>query len=444
MKRHLPFLLATFGVFTSAFAGTLPSNITSNTVLDFANSPYTLSGPVYLAKGVVLTVKPGVLIQSSGNYSLFINGELQCLGTKDSMVRIENTVLVFNTGSVGYKKASGSGSRFLYTWFAPGQNTSAIRSTKASVFAQNSVFQDVGYAVSAYSDSVNITLRNCKIIGKTNGYSVYNSYKNWHLELLEDTIIEGGYLYMGSTNEVRKCLFLGGTNTYYGLYGQLHTKQALIECNYFKKIYYGINLSSLATGHGRFIIRDNYIDSAYYGVYMAAMGINKNSFSIIGNSFLWCNYAAYILNDVTMPTPTNWAWPDNYWCTADTAKIKNFIYDNRRFAMIPFRIDYSNSLTQPKTPCGPVPPSFVLRAAEPQSKLSFNVYPNPATGAFVISTPDAELRTWSLSDLNGRVLKQGSFYGEQRIETGSFKAGLYLLEVQSRNGLRSSRKVLVQ
>lgn len=443
MKRHLSALLAALGVFTRAVAGILPSNITSNTVLDIANSPYMLSGTVTIAKGVRVVVNPGVRIQSSSSYSLYVNGELQCLGKKDSMVRIENTVVVFNAGSVGYKKSTGTGSKFLYTWFSPGQNTSAIRSSKASVFAQNSVFQDVGYAVSAYSDSVNITLRNCKIIGKTNGYSVYNSYKNWHLELLEDTIIEGGYLYMGTTNEVRKCLFLGGTNTYYGLYGQLHTKQALIECNYFKKIYYGINLSSLASGHGRFIIRDNYVDSAYYGIYMAAMGISKDSFSISGNSFLWCNYAAYILNDVTMPTPTNWAWPDNYWCTADTAKIKNFIYDNRRFAMIPFRIDYSNSLSQPKVPCGPVPPSFVLSAAQPRPTLLFSLYPNPANGAFVIYAPDAGNCSWTFSDLNGRILKEGSFYREQRLETGSFKAGTYVLQVRNRDGLCSSRTVLV-
>ncbi len=444
MKSIYTMIVLCFCGVLSAHAGSLPSSISTNTVLLANNSPYTMAGPVTVAKGVTLTVMPGVRIQSSGgNFTLNVNGTLQCLGKKDSLIHIENTVVVFNAGSVGYKKSTGGGSKFLYTRFAPGQTGSAIRSSKASVFAHHCVFEDVSYAISAYTDSVDIYMSNSKILGKTNGYSIFNSYKNWHLELIEDTIVDGGYLYMGRSNVVRKCLFLGGSSTYYGLYGQAHTKEAEISCNYFKNIYYGINFSSLVAGHGRFIIRDNYVDSSYYGLYMASQGIEKDSFSISGNAFTWCYYATYFLNTTATPAPINWALPGNYWGSTDTTQIKKFIYDNRRFSMIPYRVDYTAYLNQPPVPCGPVPPGFKAGINSPKATFDMAVYPNPANGEFRISLPGTDHYFWTLSDLNGRTIAEGTCIGQQQVSTTGLKPGSYLLQVRNSNGVQAYRPVLL-
>lgn len=444
MKTIYAFLFLCLSCVLNTHAGSLPSTISTNTVLLANNSPYTLTGPVTVAKGVTLSVMPGVRIQSSGGtFTLSVNGTLQCFGKKDSLIHIENTLIVFNVGSVGYNKSSGIGSKFTYTHFAPGSFGTAIRSSKASVFVQHCVFEDVSYAIYAYTDSVDIYMSNSKILGKTNGYSIYNSYKNWHLELTEDTIVNGGYLYMGSSNVVHKCLFLGGTNTYYGLYGQSHTKKAEITCNYFKNIYYGINLSSLAAGHGHFTIRDNFVDSAYYGLYLASQGIEKDSFSIAGNAFLWCNYAAYFLNNISTPTPVNWALPGNYWGSADTAQIKKFIYDNRRFSMIPFRVDYTSYLNLPPTPCGPVPPGFKAVINSLKSSLDVAIYPNPANGEFRISVPGSERCSWTLCDLNGRAVAEGTCFGQQQVTTTGLKPGSYLLQVRNNKGVQACRPVLL-
>lgn len=432
-------------VIAGAQAAILPASITGNTVLDAANSPYTMNASVTVAKGASLRVMPGVRIQSTGSFTLFVNGELQCLGNKDSLIHLENMVVVFNPGSVGYQKSSGSGSRFFYTRFAPGQATTAMRSSKADVFAHHCVFEDVTYAVSASTDSVDIYLSNSKILGRTNGYSVFNSYKNWHLELTEDTIVNGGYLYMGSSNVVRKCLFLGGSNTYYGLYGQAHTKQAVIECNFFKSIYYGINLSALAAGHGRFVIRDNYVDSTYYGIYLPSTSIAKDSFTVSGNAFLRCTYAAYFLNSTSTPVVQNWNWSGNYWGTSDTTQIKSRIYDHRRFSMIAFQLDYRSHLTQAPAPCGPVPGGFTSGFNRASSTVDVYVFPNPADGIFRFHTPAAGPYTWRLYDLNGRLLMGGICSGTlQEVNGQGLNAGSYLLHLSNREGVTAVQKVLLR
>lgn len=445
MKRILATALLSLCINLGAQAATLPASITGTTILDAANSPYTMNASVTIAKGGSLLVMPGVHIQATGSFSLFVNGELKCLGKKDSLIRLENMVVVFNNGSVGYQKGSGAGSKFEYTHFAPGQAGTAVRSSKADVFAHHCVFEDVFYAVSASTDSVDVYLSNSKVLGRTNGYSVFNSYKNWHLELTEDTIVNGGYLYMGSSNVVRKCLFLGGTNTYYGLYGQAHTKEAVIECNFFKSIYYGINLSALASGHGRFVIRDNFVDSTYYGLYLPSKGIAKDSFTISGNAFLRCTYAAYFLNNTSTPVVQNWSWAGNYWGTSDTTQIKARIYDHRRYPMIAFQLDYLGYLPQAPSPCGPVPGGFTSGLNKTQRALDLTVFPNPSEGSFGFSVPTSGTYTWGLYDLSGRLLTGGSCTGTQQlVHTKGLKSGTYLLHLSNAAGLTATEKVVLR
>lgn len=54
--------------------------ITQNTTWTKANSPYTLSGPVGIVKGVTLTIEPGVTV-NLGSFYLEVNGTLNAQGT---------------------------------------------------------------------------------------------------------------------------------------------------------------------------------------------------------------------------------------------------------------------------------------------------------------------------------------------------------------------------
>lgn len=50
-----------------------------------ANSPYTLTGPVGIARGATLTIEPGVTV-NIGSFYLGVNGTLNALGTASDQI----------------------------------------------------------------------------------------------------------------------------------------------------------------------------------------------------------------------------------------------------------------------------------------------------------------------------------------------------------------------
>lgn len=422
-------------------AGTLPANINSNTVLNAAGSPYILSGNVTVGKGINLTVLPGTILRGSRACNLIINGELICRGKKDSLIRFDSVSVTFNSGASGYNPVTGKGSRFEYTVHMPAGSNMAIKSSKTDVFMSHSRLINVYYAVFVQSDSVDITMRNCKIEGVTNGYSIYNSYRNWKLDLTDDTIINGGYLYMGQKNNVQRCLFLGGTNTYYGLYGQSWTKEANIECNYFKRIYYGINLSSLAAGHGKFIIKNNYVDSSNYGLYMSR-DFNSDSIEVTGNTFIGCFYGMYITSGTASGSAVIWKCPGNFWGSSDTVQIKKHIYDYRNFQYIRQKIDFSSYLVTLPTPCGPVPVDFTAKVKALKTPLQLVLAPNPGNGRFKILGNLTGILAWQVFDLSGKRLQQGLGDAEEEMEC-SLPPGTYIVHVCDSRGQQATSRLSV-
>jgi hypothetical protein len=444
MKIFLSIVLCVFSPILLT-AGVLPSAISSNLTLDIKGSPYLLTGNVTIAKGVSVVVNPGVKIQSSptGNYGIMVNGELKMLGKKDSIINLDSVYIQFNAGSAGYNSKTKTGSSFSYVRFNCAQNgsTYAIRTNKASVYASHCQFNKVGYAIYAISDSVNITLYQSKIIGQTNGYSVYNTYKNWNLDMLEDTIINGGYLYMAANNRVEKCLFLGGTNTYYGLYGQSHTKTATIACNYFNRIYYGINLSSLSNNHGQITLYKNVVDSSYYGAFFSR-DFNSDSVIVSNNAFLKCDYAIYCLTAINATPSKRFTCINNWWGTTDTTKIKGIIYDHKDNSMVVPDIVTVPMLTSPPVLCGPTYGNYGTLNNRYVTKPALNIGPNPASDYLNLNGEYTGPAKWILSDMQGKIIQEGNIQLPGRIENLN-QAGLFILKIQAPGTAFVSEKIMV-
>lgn len=426
MKTLIAIIL-NLNCFLVVSAGVLPATINNNMVLDIKGSPYQLNGNVTIAKGVTLTVNPGVMIQSTGNFGILINGQIIMEGKKDSLIKADSIYIQFNPGSIGYNPISATGSRFAFVAFhcANNGNGTAIRSNKASIFIRNCVFHNVNYALYANSDSVNIVVNNSKIMGKTNGYSIYNSYKNWTLTLFEDTIVNGGYLYMATHNKIEKCLFLGGTNTYYGLYGQTHTKTATISCNYFNRIYYGINLSSLSANHGIIKIHNNVIDSAYYGAFFSR-DFNSDSVSVDNNAFLKCDYALYCLTGIN-PNPYKiFSCKNNWWGTTDTNKIKAAIYDHNDNSMIIPKVSVIPILNNPPALCGPSHGNYGTADIKIQYPVDVKIGPNPAKDYLLVTSAISQTVNCQIHDLQGRLVYDGILELPGTINTSKL-SGNYIL-----------------
>lgn len=72
--------------------------INADTTWTKANSPYTLTGPVAIGKGVTLTIDPGVTV-NLGNYYIIVNGTLQAIGTDTDRIHFNGGT----TGMLNYK-----------------------------------------------------------------------------------------------------------------------------------------------------------------------------------------------------------------------------------------------------------------------------------------------------------------------------------------------------
>lgn len=82
---------------------------------------------------------------------------------------------------------------------------------------------------------------------------------------------------------------------------------------------------------------------------------------------------------------------------------------------------------------------------EEMDRVSVNraqVFPNPTTG-YVSIRSDLQ-SNYVLHDTEGRLLEQGSFYGEVQLDLSRYPSGLYLLGVQSENGTFERHKVALR
>ncbi len=75
----------------------------------------------------------------------------------------------------------------------------------------------------------------------------------------------------------------------------------------------------------------------------------------------------------------------------------------------------------------------------------WNIYPNPAENALTVTISQAGNYHYSIADLTGKVIKEGSITGNSRtIRTGELPPGIYLIRLTDATGRSSARKFIKQ
>ncbi len=96
-----------------ATATNVASLITTDTTWTLAGSPYTLTGPTAVNKGVTLTIEAGVTINVN-NYYIQVNGTLIAVGTDSQPVTFNGGRLFFTEVSNGWNQQTNTGNKIEY------------------------------------------------------------------------------------------------------------------------------------------------------------------------------------------------------------------------------------------------------------------------------------------------------------------------------------------
>lgn len=100
--------------------------------------------------------------------------------------------------------------------------------------------------------------------------------------------------------------------------------------------------------------------------------------------------------------------------------------------------EFNNTVCQLPYPC---PTTSIQETA---NELSAEIFPNPASGSFLLRMPDgAEATTVEMTDINGKVVRSWVSPGNGYLDISGSSAGLYVLRITTDQGRSQIRKLAV-
>jgi hypothetical protein len=87
----------------------VPTRIDANTTWTKTGSPYSLTANLLIAKGVTLTIEPGVTINLN-NYYIYVNGTLRAIGSSQDKIQFNTGIITFTKSAENWNENTGTGS----------------------------------------------------------------------------------------------------------------------------------------------------------------------------------------------------------------------------------------------------------------------------------------------------------------------------------------------
>ena len=107
-------LLAIASVQNASAATWVEGHITVDTSWTVAGAPYIVINDVYVDEGVTLTIEPGVEVRFGGDFTIFVNGNLNAVGTSISEIVFTSNKISPAPGDWNTIELSGTASSSLY------------------------------------------------------------------------------------------------------------------------------------------------------------------------------------------------------------------------------------------------------------------------------------------------------------------------------------------
>jgi parallel beta-helix repeat protein len=358
--------------------------ITSDTTWTKANSPYILTGPMAVGKGVTLTIEQGVSV-NLGGYYIEVNGTLFARGGSVDKIHFNGGRIEFRGPSTSWNEQTGSGSiienailnstginintvyvyngQVYYEHVSPKVSNNIINgwidvNSGSPVISNNNITGDGSFTLIQIAKG-SPTVSNNNITGNGNSLVIDVGQSS---AVISNNAIKGvgvGDYGIGGTGNA----YISG-NILYGFKVGISGSGSTIERNLIINNTNGISMGR----DENLIIRNNTIANNSIGIYLRSSSSTMIYNNIQNNS----NYNIYLDWYATSDVNATYNW----WGTTDTAAIDKKIYDyNDNFNL--GKVDYIPFLTAANPQAMP-DPNAPLPTPSTAPSTSPNTSPSPS------------------------------------------------------------------
>lgn len=473
MKRLLLIIIILIGITKTKAQTYVSGGIYSNTTWTKAASPYIVTDHVVVFPDVTLTIEPGVMIKfDSSKY-------LEVRHAKINAVGLASDPIIFTSNSTSPKPISWRGihitnnvadtTRFSYCNFqfalyALTKSDSSYITGKLIV--KNCNFSEIG-EIGLSSDGTCIldssTFKNCKNGFSNEGRTLIannctfkkctigiKSYGSSYNSRIKNCIIDSNKTGIQNLHgTVDSTLITNNENGFYNQQGHIIIKNCTITNNSIYGIYSGygdsilncdISNNGIGIAASMSFVSKNQITYNKKGILIVRYNYYATNMFVVCNKI--CNNLDYEISSEQLPV-TTLNYPNNYWCTPDSASTRPKILDGYKDVKLPI----INYMPLDTLNCyGPV----VTRIKENKTNETINIklYPNPFSQTATLEFENPQNKSHQLNVFNtiGQlVLSIENIKSNQvLIERKELQSGLYFYQLRNEEGVIGTGKMMIE
>lgn len=413
-----------------------------------ANSPYQVTGDIFIPSGEVLTIEAGVIVDFQGHYKILVAGNLQATGTESDSIFFTTSNQATGWGGITFETAALSKLTYCRMEYGktaagaeyPEKHGGAVRLLNSDVefsncmFTNNSALPSQGMGGAVYGINTSETIfAHCKFYRNT-GYSEGGAIKltsDFYGEITDCEFIENSTNYGGGAimfysvvdTKVTNCLFAGNYTTYANGGALESLGVGLNTISFTNCTMVGNTAMNGSGGAGGFYFAQ--VDFVNCIVYNNSSAYDDDNVYIdAGTSSATVNYC-----NITMPeyntTGSNNIDTDPLF--VDQANGDFHLQESSPCIDAGIDIGLPFNGLAPDMGCFEYDETTYANALTAES---LNIYPNPTSGIFKVIDIQSPVKQIIVSDISGKVV-QTITNGENDISLLS--SGTYFLSIQTDN-----------
>jgi hypothetical protein len=404
--------------------------IYSDVTWTLANSPYIVTGNTVVFPNVTLTIQPGVSVLFDTGLKLEVRGNINAVGTQQDSITFTASGAQLNGSYSGVKLNGVVLADFDYCKFMCSDIGLEVLYNSASVAftcSHSRFWNNNAGAVNAGNSNVSANFDSCRFTN--NGEAI--SFLHF------DPVYIKNSLFYNNLTGVRSSM----------------NGAVVLNCRFCNNSVAGVSVARkvencliVGNGVGIDFAADSIIGNIITGNGIGIDFDDPQNMKVIGNTI--CNNTNYNFYN---HTAMNVSYPNNCWCTTDSAAIATAIYDGYDDVTVGL-VDVSpvqncdTSVLENLGDCSAFPPPVSIRETLAGLAPAVKIYPNPMKEWTVVVLREdlpvnAEVTVYTM--LGTKVHSSSTATGKIYIRRDDLSPGMYLVEIRSGKVL-AVEKLLVE